>query len=133
MGARENSLKNATFVCKGLGLGFCAFGLLLFNGEHPYATGLISLGFLLLGSFFLSVARVEPGNKAVKYRRWFGWREVPYSEIVDCGESWVFGYVKFGHSRFAWRTMYFVRAYASDSLFGLDRTVVSTIRAKANL
>jgi len=134
MSARERSLSNAAVVFKYyFGLGFCLFGLFIFNREHPYATGLISLAFLLLAAFFLSVARVEPGSKELKYRRWLCWRAVSYSEIADCGESWVYGYIRLRHARFPWRTIYFVRANASDSLFGLDKTVISTIRAKANL
>lgn len=133
MGARKRSLSNAAFVFKySAGLGSCLFGLFIFNREHPYATGFISLAFLLPAVFFLSVARVEPGNKELKYRRWFRWRVVSFSEIADCGESWVYGYIRLRHSRFPWRTIYFVRANASDSL-GLDGTVISTIRAKANL
>lgn len=134
MGARERSLSNAAFVFKyGFGVGFCLFGLFIFNREHPDATGLISLAFLVPAVFFLSVARVEPGHKELKYRRWFHWRAIPYSEIANCGESWVFGYIGLRYARFPWRRVYFVRANAADSLFGLDKTVISTIRAKANL
>jgi len=134
MGARETSLSNAAVLFKYyFGLGFCLFGLFIFKREHPYATGLITLAFLLLAAFFLSVARLEPGNKELKYRRWLSWRAVSYSEIADCGASWVYGYIRLRHSRFPWRTIYFVRANTSDSLFGLDKTVISKIRAKANL
>ena len=134
MSAHERSLNEAEFVYKyANGFFFCAFGLLMFHRDNPYVTGAISLACLLLGAFSLSVARVEPGNKELKYRRWFRWRVVSYSEIADCRESWVYGYIRLRHSQFPWRTIYFLRANASDSLFGLDRTVISTIRAKANL
>jgi hypothetical protein len=56
---------------------------------------------LLAAFFFPSVARVEPGNKELKYRRWLRWRAVSYSEIADCGESWVYGYIRLRHSRFS--------------------------------
>src|SRR6516225_7658850 len=104
MGARETSLSNAAFVFKYcFGLGFFLFGLFIFNREHPYATGLIFLGFLVPAVFSLRVARVEPGHKELKFRRWFHWHVIPYSEIADCGESWVFGYIRLRHSRFPWR------------------------------
>ena len=134
MGARERSLNNAEAVFKyANGFFFSVFGLFVFNREHPVGTGVVTLGFLLLGAFFLSVTRVEPCTKELKYRRWFRWRAVPYSEIVDCGESWVYGYIRLRDLHFPSRTIYFVRASASDSLFGLDKTVISTIRARANL
>jgi hypothetical protein len=124
MGARERSLRNAVVVFKYyFGLGFCLFGLFILYREHPYASGLISVAFLLLAVFFLSVALVEPSNHELKYRRWFRWQVVSYSEIADCGEPWVYGYIRLRHSRFPWRTIYFVRANASDSLFGLDKTI----------
>jgi hypothetical protein len=133
MGAREKSLSSAAFVSYCFGVWFILAALLIFNTEHPYVTGLISLAFLLPAAFFLSVARVEPGNETLKYRRWFHWRTVSYSEIAECREFWVYGYIRLRHSQFPWRTIYFVRANASDSLFGLDKTVLSKIRARANL
>jgi hypothetical protein len=134
MGASERSLKSAIFVLKfGFGLFFCSFGLFLFNGQHPYGTGIVSLGFLIIGSFFLSVARVKPDGNVLKYRRWFRWQAVPYSEISECGESWVFGYVRFHRYVPPWGRIYFARANASDSLFGLDKQVIATIRSKANI
>jgi hypothetical protein len=60
MGAHETSLNNAILVFKyGFGLFFCGLGLFLVNGQHPYATGLVCLGFFILGAFFLSVTRVR--------------------------------------------------------------------------
>jgi hypothetical protein len=81
MGARETSLNNATFIHKyGFGLGFCGMAVFLFNREHPYGTGFVCLGFFILGAFFLSVGRVQPEKNALKYRRWFRWHAVSYSE-----------------------------------------------------
>ena len=134
MDARETSLRNATFVFKYcLGLGFCAFGASIFNREHAYATGLVSLVFFAFGSFFLSVAQVQTGHAELKYRRWLHWRSVTYTEVLECGEAWVFGYVRFRRSAFPWQTIYFVRPYASSSLFGWDKAIISTIRSKAQL
>ena len=134
MGARETSLNNAIFVFKyAFGLGFFGIGVFIFNKEHPYGTGLVSLGFFVLGAFFLSVVSVQPGNKELRYHRWLRWHEVSYSEIAECGESWVYGYIRLRHYVFPWRRIYFVRANASDSLLGVDKSIISTIRSKAHL
>ena len=134
MSAHEASLGNAWLISKyWFGLFFCGFGLFIFNKEHPYASSAVCLGFLVLGSFFLSVVRVQPEHEKLKYRRWFRWQTVSYNDIVECGESWVYGYVRLRHYVFPWGKIYFVRAMASDSLFGLDKTVISTIRSKSHL
>jgi hypothetical protein len=134
MGARETSLNTATLVFKyWFGLFFCGFSLLLFNRQHPYGTGLVCLGFIALGVFFLSVTRVRLEGNEVMYRRWIRWRALPYSEIRECGESWVYGYIKTRRFVLPWGRIYFVRPKSSDSLFGLDREIISTIRFKANI
>jgi hypothetical protein len=134
MGAHEESLKMATLVGKYyFGLFFCGLSLFLFNKEHPYFTGLLSLGFLVLGIVFLSVGQVQSQGSALKYRRWFRWHEVPYSEVRECGEAWVYGYVRLRQYVFPWGRVYFVRANSSDSLFGLDTKVITSIRSKANI
>lgn len=109
------------------------FGLLFFNREHPYASGCISAGFILAGIFFLSVARIKPDARALQYRVWFRWHTIPYSEIVDCGESWVFGYVKARSFLRPWGKIYFARGYADDSLFGWDKKVISKVCKKAGI
>ena len=134
MGTRETSLNNAIFVFKyGFGLFFCGIGLFLFNGQHPYGTGLVCLGFLILGAFFLSVTRVRLEGTEVKYRRWLRWHALPYSEIQECGESWVYGYIRPRQFAFPWGRIYFARPNASDSFFGLDQEVISAIRSKAKI
>jgi hypothetical protein len=134
MGARETSLNNAIFVFKyGFALGLCAFGLACFNREHPYATGLVSLTFFLAATFFLSVARVRLEGDKIKYQRWLHWHGVRYSEIRECGESWVFGYIRTHKYVFPWGRIYFARPYSSYSLFGWDKEIISTIRSKAHV
>ncbi len=134
MGASETSLNSAALVFKYyFGLGFCALAMFLFNRQHPYGTGVICLGFFILGTFFLSVARVRLEGTEIEYRRWFRWHAVSYSEIRECGESWVFGSIKFRQYVFPWGRIYFVRPYSSDSLFGWDKEIISTIRSKAHI
>jgi hypothetical protein len=134
MSARETSLRNAILVSKyWFGLFCCGLGLFLFNRQHPYFKGFVSLCFITLGAFFLSVTRIKLEDKEVKYRRWIRWHEVPCSEIRECGESWVYGYIKTSQFAFPWGRIYFVRPNASDSLFGLDKEMISTIRLRANI
>jgi hypothetical protein len=134
MGARETSLNNAVIVLRyGFGFWFCGMGLFLFNREHPYASGFISVAFFISGAFFLSVGRVKPEKEVIKYQRWISWRVIAYSEIRDCGVSWVFGYIRLREYVFPWGRLFFVRPHSADSLFGWDKELISTIRSKAHI
>lgn len=132
MGARETSLNTATLVFKyWFGVFFCGSSLFLFNKQHPYGTGVVCLGFFILGTFFLSVARVRLEGTVLEYWRWFRWHTVSYSEIRECGEFWVYGYIRPRQYAFPWGSVYFVRPQSSDSFFGWDKEIISTIRARA--
>jgi hypothetical protein len=133
MRARETSLNLAFFNSKILGLFFCGQGLFLFNGKHLFVTVLISLAFFILGCFFLSVVRVKPERVVVKYQRWIRWHVVPYSDIRECSESWVYGYIRLSQYAFPWGKIYFARPYSADSLFRLDKEMISTIRSRAHI
>jgi hypothetical protein len=108
-------------------------GLFLFNSAHLYASAFVALGFFVLGFFFVSVARVKPEKEVVKYRRWLRWRVVSYTEIRECGESWVYGYIRLRQYAFPFGRIYFLRPHSSDSLFGWDKEIISTIRARAQI
>jgi|SRR5580704_12085242 hypothetical protein len=74
MAARETSLNNALLVyIYGFGLGICGFGFFFFNVAHPLASGVITLGFIAIGRFFLTVGRVKPGKGEIEYRRLLRW------------------------------------------------------------
>jgi hypothetical protein len=134
MNAREHSLNNAIFVSKyGFGVGFAGIGLFLINQEHPFLTGAVASGFFFLSSFFLSVRRVRAEAKTLKYKTFFRWHSIPYSEVRECGSTWVFGYVTLRHYVFPWGSVYFARPMASDSLFGYDLELISIIRSRAHL
>jgi hypothetical protein len=134
MGARESSLNNALLVYKyGFGLGFCGFGIFFFTVAHPLASGVTTLGFIAIGSFFLTVARVKLEQGGIEYRRLLRWHPIAYSEVRDCGESWVFGYIRPHRYAFPWGNIYFARPNSSDSLFGLDREIIVSIRSKAGI
>jgi hypothetical protein len=128
MGAREVSLNSALLVQKyGFGFGFCGFGIALFTRAHPFVSGFITLGFCGLGSFFLTVARVKLEGGEIRYRRLFRWDAIAYSDVRECGEPWVFGYIRPHRYAFPWGSIYFARPNSSDSLFGWDQKIIADI------
>src|SRR5579883_2047521 len=87
------------------GLIFAGFGL----------TSATVLGFVLpsiVSFFFFSAALVKPGEKAVRFRYFYfmPWRQIPYSDIVDCRVSWVpgLGVIKLRRFILPWGKLYFV-------------------------
>jgi hypothetical protein len=134
MGAREASLNGALLVHKyGFGFGFCGFGIALFTRAHPLVSSFIALGFCGLGSFFLTVARVKLEGSDIRYRRLFRWHAIAYSDVRECGESWVFGYIRPRRYAFPWGSIYFARPNSSDSPFGWDQKIIADIRSKSNI
>ncbi len=45
---------------------------------------LLVLPFVLWGTFNLTIAQVRADEHGVRYRRFWRWKEVPYSDIVRC-------------------------------------------------
>jgi hypothetical protein len=133
MGARDASLNLAIVLNYGFGLFFSGVGILIFTRAHPAASGFISAGFFGLGYFFLSVARVKLERREIKYRRFFRWHAIAYTDVRECGESWVFGYIRPHRYAFPWGSIYFARPTSSDSLFGYDREIITDIRSRANI
>jgi hypothetical protein len=128
MGAREASLNSALLFQKyGFGFGFCAFGIALFTRTHPFVSGFIALGFCGLGSFFLTVARVKLEEGEIKYRRLFRWHAIAYSGVRECGESWVFGYVRPSICVSVGEYL-LCQPNSSDSPFGWDQKILSCSR-----
>jgi hypothetical protein len=123
----------SAFLFSGMGLGFCTFGLFLINREHPYASFFIFVLSFVLGFLFFSVARVRLEDDVLRYGRWYLWQAVSYSEITDCGESGILGYIRLRHYVFPLGRIYFARSYSSDSFFGLDKEMISSIRSRANI
>jgi hypothetical protein len=72
-------------------------------------------GVLFHGS--LAILQVPDGK--IRYRRLFGWRRLPYNEIVDCGVAWGIGigYLRLKHFLFPWGRLYFVLDQ-NEKLFG---------------
>ena|SRR5882762_2653946 len=134
MTSKESFLNTATLAFKyWFGLGFLGTALFVFNRAHPLGSGIISLVLLGPGLFFLSVARIKLQGTGVRYLRLFRWHEVPYSEIVDCGEFWVYGYVRCRRFVFPWGRIYFVRSYSTEKLFGWDEEIIASVRSRAHI
>jgi hypothetical protein len=132
--APEVSLNSQLVVQKyGFGAFYFVFGVLIFTKLHPVFTGLIALGLFALGSFHLSIARVNPVGHEVKYRRFVRWHSIAYSDVRECGEAWVFGYIKPRRYVLPWGRIYFARPQSSESLFGWDQKIIDEIRAKSDL
>ena len=112
------------------GLFFFAFGFALLNKQHPIFTGLFSLPFFALSTFFLTLTRVKPEPDVIKYRRFFRWSALPYEEIVECRKWWVLGFIVFRRKILPWGRVYFVR-----QLSGIrwDIEMIRFIRSKAHL
>jgi hypothetical protein len=133
MGAREISTGNAFFVAKWVGILFCGAALFLFNREHSLVTVFFSLPPLILGLFFFTVVQIRLERGEAKYRRWFRWRAISYSEIRACGEFWIYGYLRPRQFIFPWGRIYFARPQSADSWFGWDKEVIDTIRSRSHL
>jgi hypothetical protein len=132
MPARERSISEAILGKYFVGMLLLAAGLEMFDRAH-FVSGFVSAGFFILSAFFLSVSQVKPMDHALRYQRWRRWRTVPYSEIQECGEWWIYGYIRLHHYIFPWGRIFFVRARSADSMWGLDKEIISTIRKKSQV
>ena len=82
--------------------------MILRDANHA---SVIEIPFVFWAVFNLSAARVRPGDKILRYRRFFSWQEVSYGEILECKVSIApgMGVLKLRHSSFPWGSIYFVR------------------------
>lgn len=103
-----------------------------FSKKLPLS-GLVSVIFLALGFLLLSLTRIKPENEAVKYRRFFQWRALSYSEITGCGDFWVLGFVRAKQRIFPWGSIWFVLPRNRRDAWRWDFGVISFIRSKAGL
>jgi hypothetical protein len=94
--------------------------------------GVLGVGSLVVGIFFLTIAHVEIEETGLKYRRFSRWHAVGYGEIEACGENSRLGYVKLRRYVFPWGKLYFVLPNASESLLGKDTRLLTSIRDKVN-
>jgi hypothetical protein len=133
MSAREISSGNAFFVAKWAAALTSVAAVSLFNREHPLSAVLFSLPLLILAFFFFTVAQLKLDGGKLRYRRWFRWQTISYSEISACGEFWIYGYVRPRQFVFPWGRIYFARPQSAVSWVGWDKEIIDTIRSRARL
>lgn len=107
-----------------------SFLYLLLSARFRLPNILISIPFLIASFFFLTIAQVQPSGDHLRYRRFRKWQIIPYSEIRNCHEHWVFGYLRTTHYLRPWGGLYFTRAQVGLSW---DSETINEIRRKAKL
>jgi len=103
-----------------------------FSVEHPASI----FGSILLFSLsftFLWLTRIKPEAEELKYRRLFQWKSLPYSQIIDCKTSWVWGRIKTKQYNFPFGGIYFVLPRDRKYDYRWDKEIISYIRSKAGL
>ncbi len=82
--------------------------MMLRDANHA---SVIELPFVFWAVFNITAAQVRLGDKILRYRRFFGWQEVSYEEILECKVSIApgMGVLKLRHASFPWGRIYFVR------------------------
>ena len=81
----------------------------------------------------LSLTRIKPENETLKYRRFFQWRSLPYSEITGCSDFWILEFVRAKQRIFPWGSIWFVIPRNRRDGWRWDFGVISFIRSKAAL
>jgi hypothetical protein len=117
------------FVMSGLLL---IMGRSFFDWEHPASIigCAIPVSMALMMS---SLTRVKPEAEELMYRRFFQWKPIDYSEIVECNAFWALGFVRAKQYVFPWGGIYFVLPRDRQHDYRWDRNIVSFIRDKAGI
>lgn len=87
---------------------FLGLSTAFWGGPHWIVVGLPPV---LLALLYLTAAQVRPGERTLRCRRFFSWREVPYEEVRECKVSVApgLGVLRLGRFVFPWGRIYFVR------------------------
>lgn len=85
---------------------------------------------VLLGVFFLTATEVWACERALRYRRFLSWQEIPYEQIVRCENSWNpwYGYLKLIRFVPPWGKIYFVKVRPAFS--GDPKELVNSINLR---
>jgi hypothetical protein len=103
-----------------------------FRLDHP--ASIFPCGLMLSFSLtFLWLTRIKPEAEALKYRRLFEWKSIPYSEIIGCSTFWIWGFIKTKQFNFPFGRIYF--PLPRDQKYGhrWDKGIISFVRTKARL
>jgi hypothetical protein len=103
-----------------------------FTRENPPSVFVCAF-FLSLSFMLMSLTRVKPELEAVKYRRFFQWKPLQYSEITECGTFWILGFVRSKQYVMPWGRIYFVLPRDRGFDWRWDTGIILFIRNKAGL
>jgi hypothetical protein len=103
-----------------------------FNREYPLS-GIVCVLFLTMSFAMMSLTRIKPEAEVVKYRRFFQWRPIPYSEIPKCGQFWILGFIRAKEYISPWGKIYFMLPRDRQYDYRWDREIITFIRSKASL
>ena len=113
--------------------GVCLFvGFNSYNHEHSLSI-FVSILFFTLGLAMLSLTRIKPEPESLKYRRFFQWKKLAYSEIEQCAAFWVLGFVRPKHWIFPSGSIWFHLPRDRKYDWRWDHGIISFIRRKAGL
>jgi hypothetical protein len=97
--------------------------------EHPLSAVIVIL-FVLAGFLLLSITRVKPELESVKYRRFFRWKSMSYSEVNGCYGFWILGFLSADSYIFPWGPAIFVLPRSRETDLRWDKNIISFIKHK---
>jgi len=86
-----------------------ALGLVTIFWGSSTVQWLFTIPFLAMLAFFFTAAEIEVGEKSLRYRRFFRWKQIPYEAVLDASNSWflLFPYVKLKYFLPPWGKLYY--------------------------
>jgi predicted ABC-type exoprotein transport system permease subunit len=105
---------------------------LFFNEEHPLSA-IVCMFLLILSLMFMSLTRIKPEAEVVRYRRFFRWQAIPYTEVIACDTFWILGSIRSKRHIFPWGRIYFVLPRGGQEDYRWDKGIISFMRRKAGL
>lgn len=104
---------------------------LFLDRERPLSVVVVAI-FVTGGFFFLSLTRVKPEADVIKYRRFFQWQPIPYSEISGCSTFWILGFISTRRYIFPLGVIVFVLPRDRENDYRWDKEIVLFLRNKAH-
>jgi len=118
---------------------FTSGGFLLAMSSSTRPAGVVLCSIIMLMGLiqFMTVGLVRPTQECLLYKRFFKWRRVEYSDIVDCGRAffplfWGLDYLRLRKFQPPFGKLYFVQ-YHPAPLFSqhkLDHEMIEKIRKR---
>ena len=118
---------------------FAGGGFLLAVSPPTRPAGAVLCSMIMLMGViqFIAVGLVRPTEECLFYKRFFKWRRVEYSDIVDCGRAvfppfWGLHYLKLSKFQAPFGKLYFAQYHPAPlfSQWRLDRQMIEEIRTR---